>query len=67
MDKLKPSLITGQMLLTFPGCTNPLAAQVCLLQHILQLKNQLKGQVAKEEKLEGHVRSGYKQCTKLWK
>lgn len=67
VDKLKHSLIADQMFFTFPGCSNPLAIQVCLFQHTLQLENQLKAKVAKEEKLEGHIRSGYKQWTKPWK
>lgn len=67
MDKLKHSLIADQMLLMLPGCSNPLATQVCLFQPVLQLKSQLKVKAEKEEKLEGYIRSGYKQCTKLWK
>lgn len=48
-DKLKHSLIADQMFFTFPGCSNPLATQVCLFQHVLQLENQLKGKVQKRK------------------
>lgn len=67
MDGVKHSLIADQMLFTFPGYSNSLATQICFFQHILQLKSQLKGKALKEEKLEGHIRSGYKQCIKFWK
>lgn len=49
MDKLKQSLIADQLLLTFPGYSNPFTTRVFLFQLIVQMETQPKGKQQKRK------------------